>query len=719
MKSFSKIFTFFLLLLAPSVAFCQNKNLSMDDVVLASKRGLVPATLEQLKFRAESNEITFVIKDKTIEKLVSVTLEDTTRRELASTIFLNQLLKKNSSPDSLKTFPTIEWKNYDSFTFMAGETYEVNLKDPSLKKILDAPVSGASNKDFNANGQALAYTVDNNLWVTTSAGNNQVTHDSIKGIVNGQLVHREEFGIHKGTFFSPSGKLLAFYRMDETMVTDYPLLKLEELPAGAEMIKYPMAGGVSHHVTIGIYNLQTNKTIFLKTGEPADQYLTNIAWSPDEKTIMVAILNRGQDHLSMNRYDAATGNLISVLFEEKENKYIQPLHPVYFNKLGNRFVWQSRRDGYNHLYLYESSGKLIKQLTKGNWEVAEFIGFDTEEKNCFYVSNEIKPINKDIYSVDINSLRRKRLSLGDGVHKATSNSKGSLLVDEFSGPGVPRKLTLMNATGKKGILLLDAPNPLQNFTPVTREIFTIKNSNGDELYCRMFKPANFDSTRTYPAIVYVYGGPMIQLITNTWNGGADLWFSYMAQRGIILFTVENRGTPMRGKEWEQSTFRRLGEIELEDQVAGTKYLMQQRYIDKSKLGIYGWSYGGFMTVSMMTRNPNLFKVAVAGGPVIDWRFYEVMYTERYMDTPNENPEGYAKSSLLNYVDKLKGKMLLIHGTSDPVVVWQQSLTYLKKAVDSNIQLDYFVYPGHEHNVTGKDRIHLLNKVSQYFFDNFR
>jgi dipeptidyl-peptidase-4 len=421
----------------------------------------------------------------------------------------------------------------------------------------------------------------------------------------------------------------------------------------------------------------------------------------------------------MKKYNPVSGTEESVLFEETDSEYIQPLNPMTWNKQGTRFIWQSRRDGYNHLYLYDASGKLLKQLTSGRWEVTEFHGFNQKGTTAFFTANRELPINRDLYVVESTSGKITRLTNGNGVHKCLVNTTGSHILDEFTGPGIPRDTRLIGGTGKQLRTLLSSADPLNSYTPVGIEIFSIRNEHGDSLYCRMLKPAGFDSTRKYPVLVYVYGGPGINLITNNWTGGADMWMRFMAQRGFVVFTLENRGTPNRGKAFEQATFRKLGDVEMEDQIAGVKYLMKKQFVDPARMGLYGWSYGGFMTVSMMTRHPGIFSTAVAGGPVIDWSMYEVMYTERYMDTPESNPEGYTKSNLLNYLGNLKGRMMLIHGTSDDVVVWQHSLLYLKQAVQQNVQLDYFVYPGHEHNVTGKDRIHLLNKVSNYFFEHLQ
>ncbi|MBL0343224.1 MAG: DPP IV N-terminal domain-containing protein [Bacteroidetes bacterium] len=717
-KKLHSIFILCYFLLITSIS-AQTKLLTLDDAVMAARKGLVPAKAEQLQWIHKTSEFYYINKDSGVELLVTGTPESKSLVELFSLYKFNQLLKENQL-DTVATFPTLTWTDKEHFYFKNSNRYiQCERNSGKMNVLLDIQEKEVENSDYNASTNALAYTISNNLWIQKGSVKKQITFDQDAAILNGQKVHREEFGITKGTFWSTKGNLLAFYRMDQTMVTDYPIYQLEEQPAKVKMVKYPMAGSKSHHVTIGIYDQAIDKTIFLKTGEPAEQYLTNIAWSNDEKQIFVAVLNRDQNHLKLNSYDAKTGELLTTLFEEKEEKYVQPLHPIVFNKDGSAFIWQSRRDGFNHLYLYSKNGKLIKQLSKGNWEVTEFLGFDLSEQKVNFIANSEKPINRDIYSVQISSGKINRLSKGEGVHKAMMDVSGSFFIDEFSGPGIPRQISVVNASGKNLKTLLSANDPLKEYLPVSREIYTIKNENGDDLYCRIIKPAMFDSTKSYPVIVYVYGGPGISLITNNWLAGSDLWMMYIAQRGYVIFTLENRGTPLRGKTFEQATFQKLGTIEMQDQLAGIKHIMKLSYIDKNRMGIYGWSYGGYMSINMMTRNPGIFRAAVAGGPVIDWSFYEVMYTERYMDTPETNPVGYSQSNLLNYVEDLKGKMMLIHGTSDDVVVWQHSLMYLKKAVQKNVQVDYFVYPGHEHNVTGRDRAHLLTKVSEYFFQNLK
>jgi len=422
--------------------------------------------------------------------------------------------------------------------------------------------------------------------------------------------------------------------------------------------------------------------------------------------------------MNLNCYNATTGDFIKTLFTEKDEKYTEPLHPVQFLPTNaNQFIWQSRKDGFNHLYLYDTNGKLIRQLTKGNWEVIDIAGFNKKGDKIYFTSTINSGINRDFCSTIISTGKTTRLTSGDGVHTAIFNAETENFIDNFSSLNTPRVIKIVSSQGKEIKTLLTAENPLKDYAIGTTKLFTLKSQLGDDLYCRMVLPVNFDSTKKYPVIVYVYGGPHVQLVTNTWLAGGDLWYQYMAEKGYIVFTLDNHGSGNRGKAFEQATFRQLGTVEMQDQLTGVDYLKSLAFVDSTRMGVHGWSFGGFMTTSLMTRNPGIFKAAVAGGPVIDWSYYEVMYTERYMDTPEQNPEGYKNNCLLNYVDKLQGKLMLIHGTSDDVVVWQHTMMYLKKAVSKNILLDYFAYPGHLHNVTGKDRVHLMGKISQYFEEN--
>jgi dipeptidyl-peptidase-4 len=723
-KSFSLLAVSFLLICLNALG--QNRMLTIEEAMLGMKTTLAPEKLKQLKWVKGASAYSYVMKHGGKEILMKAEVLGKAPTEVVSKEVLNKLLREQNTSkekqDSLSDFPAIEWQSNSEFTFECGKvrwTYDMEKKaiQFSAAWIFNRE---AENKEKAPKTQIVSYTVKNNLFVSDGKVEQAVTHETNSNIVNGQSVHREEFGISKGMFWSPMGNKLAFYRMDQTMVADYPVIDWTTQPAQVKNIKYPMAGGISHEVKVGIYDPKSGSRVFMKTGLPADQYLTNIAWSPDEQHVFIAVLNREQDTMNLNSYSSKTGEFEKTIFTETDKKYTEPLHPMLFvTGQPDLFIWQSRRDGWNHLYLYSlSQGKLIRQLTKGEWEVTDVNGFDPKGEKLFYMSNAESPLVSDMYCVKTADGRISRLTQGSGVHNVMLNENATLFIDQFSNANTPLETSVYSADGKKLQVLLNAGNPLKDYQLGQVSLFKIKGDSGQDLYCRMYMPVNFDSTKKYPLIVYQYGGPHVQLVLNSWNAGArDYWFQYMAEHGFVVFTLDPRGSENRGKAFEQSTFRQLGTCEMQDQLAGVRYLKKRSYVDSTRLGLFGWSFGGFMTCSIMTRHPGVFKAAVAGGPVIDWSYYEVMFTERYMDTPVTNPKGYADNNVLNYVGDLQGKLLLIHGTSDPVVVWQHSIMFLRAAVDKKKQVDYFVYPGHEHNVTGKDRVHLYTKVSDYFLQN--
>lgn len=697
-------------------SLAQNKLLTIQEAVLKGRTTLAPKRLQGLSFVKNSNQFSFI--DNNTIKLGDQ--QSGKIKELLSLKELNAQLK-SSTKDTLAALTSITWKNGNQFYFTnkKGELlYTIDKKTISESDKHAEPTELESYEKETITG-AYTYCKDFNLFVSKNGKDTQVTTDgSINIVYTGKNVHQNEFGITKGTFWSPKGNYLAFYRMDQTDVTDYPIIDWTTHPAKNKNIKYPMAGNQSHYVTLGIYNVNSNSTVYIKTGNEKEQYLTNVSWSPDEKHVYIAILNRAQNHMKLNEYDVATGNFVHTLFEEKNEKYVEPLHSMLFLKNNsNQFVWQSRRDGYNHFYLYNSNGTLVKQLTKGKWEVKQENGFDAKGDRLFFHANEQSPINQDFYSVNIKTAEIKRLTYGNGFHTCMLDEKGNYFIDNFTNVTTPREYNIIHTVSKKAKNIFKAENPVKDYKLGTWNLFTLKNNEGTDLYARIVKPVDFDSTKKYPVIVYLYNGPHSQLVTNTWMAGSELWYQYMAQKGFIVFTLDGRGTDNRGADFSQATHRQLGTKEMEDQLKGVEYLKTLSYVDASRIGVHGWSFGGFMTTSLMTRTPDVFKVGVAGGPVIDWTYYEIMYTERYMDSPQENKEGYDKNNLLNYVDKLKGKLLMIHGAQDPVVVLQHSVLYQKKAVDKGIQLDYYLYPGHEHNVLGKDRAHLMEKITNYFIEN--
>ena len=595
------------------------------------------------------------------------------------------------------------------------------LVDFKEKKVIwQDSISGQEANDWSPQSKATAYVEDYQLFVADAQGKkHQLSTDGSREIVYGQSVHRDEFGIHKGTFWSPDGQRLAFYRMDQSMVTDYPQVDIFPREAAYEPDKYPMAGMTSHKVTVGVYDLNSEKTIYLQAGDPTDRYFTNIAWSPDGKTIYMFELNRGQNDCRLVSYNATTGKKIAELYRETSNKYVEPQHPIEFLPWDNsKFILWSEKDGFDHLYLFDTTGKELKQLTKGQWVVMDVIGFNKKQKTVIFKANKEHPLHHRLYSVSMTGDIRQ-LETVDGVHTAVLSPSGNFLIDKFSTPTRPRVIDVMDITPKipHHTTLLEADDPWTGYQQPIFECGSIKAADSEtDLYYRMVKPADFNPEKKYPTVVYVYGGPHANNVQASWHWSSRSWETYMAQKGYIVFILDNRGSQYRGRDFEQATFHQLGQIEMQDQMKGVDYLRTLPYVDMNRLGVHGWSFGGFMTISLMTNYPDVFKVGVAGGPVIDWKWYEVMYGERYMGTPENNPEGYAKTSLIAKAKDLKGKLQIITGYNDPTVVPQHCLSFLDACIKAGTQPDFFAYPGEPHNMRGHASVHLHERITQYFED---
>ncbi len=701
----------FLFLIVGSVLHAQKQEITLEDAIM--KQGaFYGQRMYNLQWTKNVNEYSYYGKEGVINisdfdgNKISISADD-----------INSSLDENQKIEKVPY--DITWLSKDVFQFSANEkVYQYFVKEKTTK-VMYVYRPGAENIDFTTKGDYLAYTIDNNLYISSAKGEKIITNDAKESnVVNGQAVHRVEFGITKGTYWSPKGDVLAYYRKDESMVEDYPLVNVMAREAKLEAIKYPMAGMKSEEVTLVLYNVETQKKVTVRTGEPKEQYLTNIAWSPDQKYIYIAILNRDQNHVKLNQYNATTGKFEKTLLEEKSDVYVQPLNKMEFiSGRNNEFLWRSERDGYDHYYRYNTNGKLLNQVTKGDWAVMDMISVD--KKNVYFTATANNGLDRVIYKSSIKNSKSKLLSKVSGVHSAKISADKKYILDSWSSLEVPSTTDLISASNGKVVKqLLKSDNPLANVNIGKIELGTIKAGDGvTDLNTRTIYPANFDSSKKYPVLVYVYNGPGVQLILNSWLARSSMWMPYLANQDYIVYTVEGRGSENRGVAFEQVIFRHLGDAEMEDQIKGVDYLKSLPFIDADRIAVHGWSYGGYMTTNLMTTYPDVFTTGVAGGPVIDWKWYEIMYGERYMDTPQSNPEGYESSSLLPKAKNLKGKLLLIHGDVDPTVVIQHSMRFVKQCIDDGVQVDYFIYPQHEHNVRGKDRIHLMRKVLDYIQDN--
>ena len=689
----------------------QLKKITLEESVLQQGRKFGADRLTGFQWIPNTNKYVYYTDAWT--KMVTATTVDAKTSELTTLADINAALGTK-----LKNFFGVQW--IDTNTILVtenGKSYSYNLSTKSGKSIAESPENG-ENQTFDNAYKNLAFTEGNNLFfVNDKKEKITVTNNSDKNIVSGQSISRNEFGISGGIFWSPKSSFLAFYQKDETDVADYPLLDINETPGKLVNIKYPMIGQKSEKPRVGIYNIASGKTVFITPKNNVEDYVTNLAFTPDEKFVLIAELNRGQNDMNLNLYDTATGNFVKTLFNEKNSKWVEPEHAAFFpNSKSNNFVWISEKDGFNNLYYYSIDGKLIKQLTDNKFPTREIIGANPAGTEIYFKATGEKGINMLAYKVDLKG-KQTLITKDEGVHNVVISADGNWFFDEYSNHSTPSK-SLLYDKNLKAKTLLESKNRYEGYEIGTAEIKTIKAADGTtDLYTRLIKPSNFDATKKYPVLVYVYGGPHAQMITNSYLDGANLWMYWMAEQGYLVFTVDNRGSDNRGFAFESVIHGKLGNNEIDDQMKGVEYLKSLPYVDENRLAVHGWSYGGFMTTSLMTRKPDAFKVGVAGGPVIDWKWYEVMYGESYMDTPAENQKGFDEANVTNYAKDLKGKLLLIHGTNDDVVVEQHNLALVKKFVEVGKQVDYFPYPMHKHNVTGRDRVHLIQKVLNYVIEN--
>jgi dipeptidyl-peptidase-4 len=711
------LFAIFTIFLSISSVFAQNKQLTLEDAVWNQWFSLRPKTLTQLQWIANSHDYVYV---KDWKNLVKGSINKEPEKTILTVDEVNKALTAAKLPQ-IKFFYNIEWLNKQKFYQVVDSL--VYIFDVSNKKLVQSFLlpGKAKNVHYNSIANAVAFTIDNNLLLEDAKGKiTKISNEPNKNIIyGGNYVHRQEFGIDNGIFWSPDGKYIAFYRKDQTMVADYPLIDYTKFPAKVKLIKYPMTGQTSEQVTLGVYNLATKKIVYMKTGLPKDHFLTSVTWDPTSNFIYIGILNRDQNHLWFNKYSRSTGKMLKTLFEEQNPKYVEPLHPAYFlPKTKNEFLWTSERDGYFHLYLYNTNGKLIRQIDNGPWVVTKYYGVSPDEKYMYIQSTAVCALQRHIYKVNMKNGKMDMLTKTQGFHNAKFSSDFKYFINDFSAVDIPHVINIKNNKGKTIKPLLNAENPLAEYKLGHLKLGTIKAADGKtNLYYRLITPPNMDSTKKYPVIVYVYGGPHAQLITDSWLSGVRLWQFYMAQKGYVMFTLDNRGSYNRGFDFESVIFRHLGVNEMKDQLEGVKFLKSLPFVDSTRMGVHGWSFGGFMTTSLMTTYPNVFKVAVAGGPVTDWKYYEVMYGERYMDTPQTNPEGYKQTSVINKIQNLKGKLMIIHGGVDPVVVPQNTRALLLKAQKLGIDIQFYEFPNSEHNVRGHERVLLMKKITDYFDEN--
>lgn len=615
------------------------------------------------------------------------------------------------------SLPPITYIGKEEMVLKVDNTYyRYNYERKNVLSSITLP-KGAENAEYNPLTKSVAYTLDNNLYLATEKNEKQaVTTFTDANIVAGKSIHRNEFGINKGIFFSPKGNYLAFYQKDESKVADYPLVDITTTPATLKAIKYPMAGQPSEQAAVGIYDFQSGKVSYLDINTTDEHFLTNLAWSPDERYILLAEVNRAQNHFALNRYDARTGKKVNTIFEERNAKWVEPEKPaVFLPNNANEFLWLSERDGFTNVYHYNVNGKLIKQVSKFRWVVQDILGFDAQGKYVFITGTGADPREQHCFKIELKNPKKvSALTPEAGTHNVQLSSDGKYLLDSYSSISVPQNIDLVNTDKGSRQRLLTAKNPLEGIAVGTTEFVTLKAEDGTPLYGKLHKPKTFDPNKKYPVLIYVYGGPHAQQVKNEWLADTYLWLhAFVENEQYIVFTLDNRGSENRGFAFESVIHRRLGEIEVKDQLKGVDYLKSLPYVDGNRIAVHGWSFGGFMASSLLTRHPEIFRTAVAGGAVTDWKYYEVMYGERYMDTPQENPEGYENSRVGKYLTNLKRPLLFIHGSVDDVVVPQHLMSITRESIKKNDFIELFIYPMHAHGVRGTDHINLTERIIDY------
>lgn len=696
-------------------AFSQEKELTYYDLEIGRYYHLRPTSLQGINW-FDSENVSYIEDNK----LIKLGISSENNSVVASLDELNAAARKLGI-DSLKRFPTrYSVEGGIELLFRRSNTIcSYNFSSKTLQVKLDLPENAENIEIYSSKAKAVfkqekAFKLieENNEAMTLNLS-------AKRGHSYGTVVHRNEFGIANGAYWSPKGNKVAYYSKDESMVTPYPLVRINSRVADVDETYYPMAGMKSEEVEVLVYDLVSGKNITLKTNGDPEQYLTNISWSIDESSIYIQHLNRAQNHMHLVKYNAGNGEVIDTLFEEKHDKYVEPLNQLVFSKKNTGdFYYQSARDGFNHIYYFDADKAELDQITKGEWGVTDFIGFDENENYIYFMATKASPLERHLYKLNLKNRKLVKLTKKPGVHRVQLSNDFNYFIDRYSSTTVPNKVQVVNTSGVKVADLHTAENPLAAYKLGKVESGTF--FGGDEqtlLHYRMVLPVDFDPNKKYPVIFYIYGGPHAQMITNSWVGRTELWFQHMAQNGFIGIAMDTRGSANRGMEFENVIHRQSGIPQMEDIMKGVEFVTSKDYVDTNRIGIHGWSYGGYMTTMMLTRHNKTFKVGVAGGPVIDWKYYEVMYGERYMDTPQENPEGYSETDLKNYAGNLKGKLKIIHGAIDPTVVWQHSQGFVQSCIEAGTVPDLFFYPLHEHNVRGYDRVHLIKVISEYFKEN--
>jgi len=599
------------------------------------------------------------------------------------------------------------------------------LYDLNTKKVTKISEKKIRLPEFSPNSKYISYIYKNNIY-TYDINSEETTKITHKGLPNKIIcgatdwVYEEEFGFTKAYAWSPNSESIAYYIFDESKVPEFSMDVFEEgLYPKQERFKYPKAGERNSKVRINIFNIKSGKNIEAKINKKKEFYFPRMKWTNKSNRLFVQRMNRHQNHLELLSVNPSNGDA-SLVFEEKENTYIDVHDNLIFYNDDSFFLWTSEKDGYNHIYLYRIDGKKIRQITKGDWEVTQFYGYDQINKTLYYQSTEKSSLQRDIYSINVFGKKKKLLSKERGSNNAKFSKNYKYFINTYSSANSPNIIDLYDSRGKKQRNIKNSNKLTQTLTEYNltkKEFFEFTTEDGVNLNGWMMKPIDFDSNKKYPVLMYVYGGPGSQTVTDSW-GGQYMWYQMLCQQGYIVVSIDNRGTGGRGSEFKKCTYKELGKLETIDQIEGAKYLSSLSYVDKQRIGIWGWSYGGYMSSLCILKGSQYFNTAIAVAPVTNWRFYDTIYTERYMQTPQENSDGYDLNSPIHYADSLSGNYLLIHGSADDNVHVQNTYEMVNALVKANKQFELFIYPDKNHSIYGGNtRLHLFTQITDFITKN--
>ena len=667
---------------------------------------------------------------------------DAASRSMQIDLFDFATLKKESTLIDTKNY-TVLADGIDSYTFSPDEklilianntnqifrhsfTADYYLYDTTNKKVSKVFEFQVQEPTFSPDGKKIAFARDNNLFVYDIASRQitAITSDGKKNsIINGitDWVYEEEFAFVRAFDWSKDSKKVAYIRFDESQVPEFSMsIFKKDLYPTVETFKYPKAGEKNSEVSLHIYDIASKGTQKVNLSQYSDFYIARMQWTNEANVLSAQVLNRHQDNLDLLFVDGNSA-ATKVVLNEKDKAYVDVTDNLTFLK-DNSFIWTSEKDGFNHIYLYDKTGKLKNQVTKGNWEVTNYYGFDEKTNTVFYQSVENGSINRDVYSINLNGKNKVRLSKSIGTNAATFSPNFQYFINTFSSATHPTTYTLNEAKKGAQVQVIESnealASKLKGYNLSAKEFFVLKTAKGNELNAWILKPKDFDPTKKYPVFMYQYSGPGSQQVNNDWNSNDDYWFQMLAQQGYIVACVDGRGTGFKGAAFKKVTQKELGKYEVEDQIDAAIVIGNYPYVDKNRIGIWGWSYGGFMASNCLLKGADVFKMAIAVAPVTNWRFYDSIYTERYMQTPQENASGYDENSPINHVNKLKGNYLLIHGSGDDNVHVQNSMQMIEALIQANKQFDSQIYPDKNHGIYGgKTRIQLFNKMTNFIKEN--